>query len=555
MTKSITSVLKLASSSVSQKGKILTSKIRELEEIEKRKFIAFVDDGPDSFDVSIQLTDDAKGVAAHSCDCGDPNILCPHQYAVLTNIKNGPSKSVSSITIKKLQKKKLSEVEVMIDEVNETELKKWLLSELETNKELEFKFKSAFQTSNSKINSKEFKEKFNEIIKTILGKRRTIDLSVLPRILELFNLLIEKTHVVFKSSLNSKESFSLQIEIGDFHKEINNKLAKSTTRVATNLKKSSEKITSHILLLAETDQVLYFLSFGTFLEKTNKPLLFALQQFSDIIAALSNKVIVDVLVGFSSYETRTMQGENRISAAILDAVIERHLFTVVASFFTIAKYENAYNHKLISLLAQEGKHKTVIEFCDKCIKSNFHEVYNIPYLHLKIVSLEALGKFTEVIESRQALFAVEPNYENYLNLKSSNLSGLQEEALEQQVTKFKLHPHASNYYHLLNLKFSIWMNSERELEVFKKIRNDIVSVVAAIPFMERLHAFDDKLLLKNIMKGITESMFHTPPEEITQPLTDFLLGHYTKKDLEPYVISRFYSGYKYTLFKAFNFYQ
>ncbi|MEZ0452589.1 hypothetical protein ABTW24_13380 [Sphingobacterium thalpophilum] len=51
---------------------------RELEEFERKgNFVAYVDEGTESYDVNIQLDKDI--IVGHSCDCGRRETYCIHQ--------------------------------------------------------------------------------------------------------------------------------------------------------------------------------------------------------------------------------------------------------------------------------------------------------------------------------------------------------------------------------------------------------------------------------------------------------------------------------------------
>lgn len=550
--KSISSLLKSAPSTIAQKAKILGNKVRELEEIEKRKFIAFVDDGPDSFDVAINLSADAKSVATHTCDCEDGDGFCAHQYAVLSKIKDGPSESTDSITIKKLRKKKLTEVEIILDEVSDTDLRSWLQAELAVNKELEFKFKSAFIKTENRLTAKDFDAKCTEIIKTTLGKRKTIDPSLLPRILDLVNIVIENADSVFGNQLVSNDSYELQVAIGKFHAEIQYMLKKTTTRVVTNYKKITEKIGAHILLLPMADQISYFSSFATYLDQNGQNIQFAFQQFIDLLSNLPDEVLVTTMSTFSTYKSAFSKLEQTTLISLLDEVEKRDLFSKTSDFFETKRYENAYNLRLMSLLLKVGKYKKVISFCAKAVKENHHAIYSIPYLKLMIPAMEATGEQDEVIDAKLKLFKAQPNYENYMSTKNSNLSADQEEALEYEFYKFQLTPNTANYQNLLDLKFNVWMNTEREAEVIRKISSSLTAVFTALPFLPRLYEVDKTQLLKKIIDAIDKSNYSEYDEEDVDALVDFIKTNYSKDDLAPYVRNSFYYGIKNVLFRSFG---
>src|SRR5690606_40390691 len=77
--------------------------VRELEAEKANCYTAFVDDGSESYDVSIQLN--KQDVVAHGCDCGSDELFCLHQKAVavaLTKMDNtAGTKKINAVRKKK----------------------------------------------------------------------------------------------------------------------------------------------------------------------------------------------------------------------------------------------------------------------------------------------------------------------------------------------------------------------------------------------------------------------------------------------------------------------
>ena len=72
--------------------------VRELEEVKKNNFIAFVDDKAESYDVSIVVS--RNTIIAHRCDCGIKEDYCLHKLAVIEELKN----KIEKIPTKRRQK-------------------------------------------------------------------------------------------------------------------------------------------------------------------------------------------------------------------------------------------------------------------------------------------------------------------------------------------------------------------------------------------------------------------------------------------------------------------
>ncbi|MEJ7682788.1 MAG: hypothetical protein WKG06_33995 [Segetibacter sp.] len=80
------------------------NKVRECDETEKGHYVAYVDEGNDTFDVSLILSPDQK-IVSHVCDCKNSSSFCRHKTALLIHIEKG-SKITQSVKAKKKAKLK-----------------------------------------------------------------------------------------------------------------------------------------------------------------------------------------------------------------------------------------------------------------------------------------------------------------------------------------------------------------------------------------------------------------------------------------------------------------
>uniref|UniRef100_A0AAU6WNG5 SWIM-type domain-containing protein n=1 Tax=Chryseobacterium endophyticum TaxID=1854762 RepID=A0AAU6WNG5_9FLAO len=96
--------------------------IREFEETEKNRFVCFVDDETESYDVSLLINSKSE-ITGYSCECGSKD-FCLHVLAMgifMSENKTGKTSSRKGV------KKKMSEAERAMEDLNSEELKTWLL--------------------------------------------------------------------------------------------------------------------------------------------------------------------------------------------------------------------------------------------------------------------------------------------------------------------------------------------------------------------------------------------------------------------------------------------
>src|SRR5271156_4676146 len=78
------------------------NKVRECDETEKGHFVAYVDDGNESFDVSLTIKA-GNEITHHTCECNS-GVFCRHKAALIAHIANG-KKVKEIVTVKKKDSK------------------------------------------------------------------------------------------------------------------------------------------------------------------------------------------------------------------------------------------------------------------------------------------------------------------------------------------------------------------------------------------------------------------------------------------------------------------
>lgn len=79
--------------------------VRELDEESKGCYVAYVDEGEQSWDVRLVLNERAE-LSEHSCDCKSDYFFCAHQVAVFLHLKEKGTTTTGKPLLKKVSKKK-----------------------------------------------------------------------------------------------------------------------------------------------------------------------------------------------------------------------------------------------------------------------------------------------------------------------------------------------------------------------------------------------------------------------------------------------------------------
>jgi hypothetical protein len=173
----------LADFIIAHKNLVLNKKlkVRELDEESKGVFIAFVDEGKESYDVHISI-DSKNEIVKQDCDC-ELKKPCLHQVYLAVYIAD--KKEISPDKLKKKSAKKVPEHHHKIDELDEFTLKDWLKKITDNNKAVKFEFMLQFKEKAYTIENVE--ENLMEAISATTNNRKKLDQLQIKNLLNLFD--------------------------------------------------------------------------------------------------------------------------------------------------------------------------------------------------------------------------------------------------------------------------------------------------------------------------------------------------------------------------------
>jgi hypothetical protein len=173
--------------------------VRELDEEPKGRFVAYVDEGKESYDVLIEL-DAKQNVVTHTCDCPDEYLYCAHKTAVLLTLQG-------SVKAKKKAEPKIKQTpeEVLLQTLEVEDLRRFVRIVLKENKQLRLQFLSNFKGENIVINQTELNAVTADIIKQVLGQRRNPKQSDRKRIAKLLLAHLNGIKAQVEQSTNAEQ--------------------------------------------------------------------------------------------------------------------------------------------------------------------------------------------------------------------------------------------------------------------------------------------------------------------------------------------------------------
>lgn len=392
------------------KNKLKTAKkltVRDLDQTDEDTFVAYVDENKDSFDVQI-VFDSEKNVKETNCDC-EYGGICNHIIALAHFLAE---KKTEKVIVKKTPKRKLTEIELVLETVSNDDLRLWLAELLKKNKEIAFIFKNEFELKASVIDEATIKKTIQDCIFSVVGKRRKIETNELKKITDALQLALKPIEDFIFSTVIDESKYklvkALTTEIVDFRRRYyisSPRITKLIENIYNNLVLSLFKISDFDVW--QTSMQFYFsLLFEQEMYTTDIELCQSIYEHSK-----SNEIQKNAIARFVAQQVNAIHvkaqtdyfGFNyELEKLFFRIFIDNNLFDENYSKFRPRSYQNDYNCALIGALIKCRQFEKAEEYCIEQINRNVNENYNIPYVKFLIGIYEErndVQKLTSLLSS------------------------------------------------------------------------------------------------------------------------------------------------------------
>lgn len=359
--------------------------LREIEEIEKGHWVAFADDGPESFDVQITLR---KGeITVHSCDCGklDAQGFCLHQLAMLMQLSAQKTNTPKPVTKRKVKENPLT---TLLNQIDTDDLKLWLKEVLHQQKDLAIAFTNRFGVRPDDYTQDEIQKITDAAVRSVVKNKKKLDQSELKKIILLWKEVHEPVINHYLSNIASVDKIevfsTLLLSIQIWHNSFNI----NSTKIETYKKEVFAK-TIQPLYDIENEEIWKSVISGYFMKAFNG-------------ANAAGTDWLKFLLDLVKFETRTLRVDHILSqlkrvyienknkkGAFITAFFTELVFNTYKNagrtqdcirWIIPITYDNAFNLELIDNLLLYGFDEEAEEICRTIIKSNIDVAYNLPYL-------------------------------------------------------------------------------------------------------------------------------------------------------------------------------
>lgn len=188
--------------------------VRELEEEPKGYFIAFVDEGEHSFDVSIVCVD--TKVIETTCDCTSTETTCMHKLAVLLQLssKSADATPLTATTAKSTgRKRKISESEELLLQLDKAAIVGWLVEVFKKNKPLEQQLLLTLSTNEVQYTALQVKEIMEQTIKSVAGRRKTLEGANIKKLMDLLAIAFQPINQFVTVNINKEIAYEIFVVV------------------------------------------------------------------------------------------------------------------------------------------------------------------------------------------------------------------------------------------------------------------------------------------------------------------------------------------------------
>lgn len=497
--------------------------VREWEEETKNCFVCFVDEENESYDVKI--TSNAKGeIVQYSCDCANKD-FCQHVLAMCLFMagKSGNAHSNRSV------KRKVSEAEIVMANLNSEEIKSWLLDFFKKNKDAEMSFVLDFGKAAIQFTDNEIKDIIRKTIQSVVGKRKNLPAIDVKKLVDLLNKSLDPVMEYILQTPLTEQSLKQYVIIEDEIQKFSFSVYTSSTRIDKFLDQLKVKFVSRFnatrdVQAWETAAKKHWSTFFSNDDQVNicfYNFVFALHEFGNSVqkAFIGNMVKDQIKIWIK----QKIDYRVRIKEDLLDIIIENGHFEEVKDYFSVMNYQPEYNKKILTALCEIDSAKVEI-IAKKLIDANANAKFDEPYLQILEKIYSQNGDIAGKVYVMKKRFYQKPNIEDYCFIEQNDSNREEFKKFRNQLlasfrNSFSYDPMFSELY------FGI-LRYEKNYKKMLEVINSWVSGKIILMNAEQLYEYNRKSFL-NIFKN-RAPVYESDDEE---KLADFLISKYDDKEL------------------------
>jgi len=390
------------------------NKVRECDETDKGHFVAYVDEGKDTFDVALNFSS-AGDIELNTCDCRNGDTFCRHKTALLLHIAEGRKTKAAVKT-----KKKAAKAELLLDEVQLVDLKEWVRGVIQKNKDFELSFVHYFSGKQVEYIPADVEKLTGDAIKVVAGNKKNVDVSQLKKLVELWREMLGPVIDGYHANVSNEKSFfnfHTHIECClKFQMKINVSSNKVTNYIVDNLKLSVAYINNLAIEEAWDTAVKFYMD--NLIVPPNEIRVHYLYHLNDIVSGSADgrkqKLTRWLAEQYDRVNASRYAGGQLYTKVVLGLVEDTGLFPVYYKIFSPIVYDNDFNLKLVKLLIHIGQFDKAVAYSEDQIRLNVKDEFSISYWLLLKEVYTLQKNDVRLAEVLGVLFPFTFNFDDYL---------------------------------------------------------------------------------------------------------------------------------------------
>ena len=476
---------------------------RDIDEPTKDKFIAYVDEGDQSHDVFIELNQ-KKEIVDSGCDCENQNGLCVHKLALLRFLVSYKIKTTAS---KVVRKKKLTEVEELLQNIDKAALQNWVFELLKKNKDLNILFLNEFKAANTTFTATEIHVLMTATIKSIIKNRKNLDATMLKKVLDLLESSLKPVMIYVNNNIANPGGALLLHAVIKGITDFEDSIYVNSVKIQRFAEKIGNDFLSTLHNIKEQTvwETIVADLFNVFCEKNKKSYhLYELNFIESIYDSSTNKTernkffVAQEMHFFKHLQDKKIHIEQKVLLKLMNKCQETGVLKEYIGFFKPIKYENTYNEQLLTHMISFEMYKQAIDICEKQILGNYYESYNVAYYEIIKKIYQIQNNQEGLLQLTSKLLFINYNFDDYLHLKANknllNFEDLKLKLFKLSASVLKSHNTAAQAFYI---KLFI---EENEVVQLTKTLEKINSLEPIISTFNELLPMGRTNLLKTVCK-------------------------------------------------------
>ena len=501
-------------------------KVRECDEVSKGQFVAFVDLGEQSFDVSLHLNP-KKEITASSCDCPKGDSLCQHKFALLMHLSGN-----EKVTAPKLIKNKISPHQLILNELSHEDLKSWLLKLLEKDKPLKAEFIQEFsKTEDLFLTQIELEKKLKELLKAVAGAKKILEPSDFKKAMSLWeNFSLNHLKIYLKNPCLNVNFEQLEFLMMALNNQIDAVRTQTFTSYKNIFKKISKETSKSIAQIIDDQSFTKAISILSSNMVNNQwyntdilRILHETYELSD--DTRKNEILNLSITKYQVFHSNSHYGDPYFTKTMWSMIKNLNQTKKHAAKILPISYNNDFNIELIGSLINDQNLDLAITYCNKILKSNLYVEYNLPYWLILKKIYKATKQTDELLEVKKQLLPFTANFEDFLEIYENMEDEIEKKQFRiNLLTKFRTNMGRNQLISsdIFCIKLADYENNYVKLIEYLQYYQFIQYFV---PALDKMFVYNKKKTLLNIISHF-QSKYYSENETIMEQEKESFLTVY-----------------------------